>query len=72
MSPHRRALLRQVFHTDADLTPDLAHNTLTVRLHHLTLAAHDRAIEKLLVDLNATQTLFPGTNLTLVFKLGSD
>jgi hypothetical protein len=67
-----RALLRQVFHTDADLTPDLAHNTLTVRLHHLTLAAHDRAIEKLLVDLNATQTLFPGTNLTLVFKLGSD
>jgi len=67
-----RALLRQVFLTDADLTPDLAHNTLTVRLHHLTLAAHDRAIQKLIADLNATQTLFPGTNLTLVFKLGSD
>jgi hypothetical protein len=66
-----RALLRQIFQTEADLTPDLAANTLTIRLHHLTLAAHDQAIEKLLADLNATQTLFPGTNLTLLFKLGS-
>jgi hypothetical protein len=66
-----RALLRQIFQTEADLTPDLAANTLTVSLHHLTQAAHDRAIEQLLADLNATQTVFPGTELTLVFKLGS-
>jgi hypothetical protein len=66
-----RALLRQIFQSDADLTPDLAANTLTVRLHHLTQAAHDHAIEQLLADLNATQTVFPGTTLNLVFKLGS-
>jgi hypothetical protein len=66
-----RALLRQIFQTDADLTPDLVAGTLTVKLHHLTQAAHDQAIEKLLEDLNATQTVFPGTKLTLVFKLGS-
>jgi hypothetical protein len=66
-----RALLRQIFDTEADLTPDLVANTLTVRLHHLTQAAHDQAIAHLLDDLNTTQTLFPGTNLTLVFKLGS-
>lgn len=66
-----RALLRQMFETDADLTPDLTANTLTIQLHHLTQAAHDQAIEQLLADLNATQTIFPGTNLTLVFKLGS-
>jgi hypothetical protein len=66
-----RALLRQVFQTEADLTPDLAADTLTVRLHHLTQAAHDQAIERMLADLNATQTVFPGTTLTLVFKLGS-
>ncbi len=66
-----RALLRQLFVTEADLTPDLAANTLTVRLHHLTQAAHDQAIEKLLAELTATQTVFPGTNLTLVFQLGS-
>ena len=66
-----RAVLRQIFHSDADLTPDLAANTLTVRIHHLTQAAHDHAIEHLLADLNATQTVFPGTTLTLIFKLGS-
>jgi hypothetical protein len=66
-----RSLLRQIFETEADLTPNSANNTLTVRLHHLTQAAHDQAIEKLLADLNATQTVFPGTKLTLVFKLGS-
>lgn len=66
-----RSLLRQIFQTEADLTPDLAANTLTIRLHHLTQAAHDHAIEQMLADLNATQTVFPGTKLTLVFKLGS-
>jgi hypothetical protein len=70
-SDDARALLRQIFLNEADLMPDLAANTLTVRLHHLTQAAHDQAIERLLTELNATQTLFPGTSLTLVFKLGS-
>lgn len=67
-----RSLLRQVFQTEADLFPDLAANTLTVRLHHLTHAAHDQAIQHLLDELNETQTIFPGTSLTLAFKLGSD
>jgi len=67
-----RSLLRQIFETEADLTPGLTANTLTVRLHHLTHAAHDRAIELLLAEINATQTVFPGTSLTLIFKLGSD
>jgi hypothetical protein len=66
-----RALLCQIYQTEADLTPDLAANTLTVRLHHPTQAAHDQAIEQILTDLNATQTVFPDTTLTLVFKLGS-
>ena len=66
-----RSLLRQIFDTEADLTPDLASNTLTVSLHPLTQAAHDQGIEPLLQQLNATQTIFPGTHLTLAFKLGS-
>jgi hypothetical protein len=66
-----RALLRQIFDTEADLLPDLATNTLTVRLHHLTQATHDRAIEQLLAELNATETIFPGTQLTLIFEIGS-
>lgn len=38
------ALPRQNFETEADLRPELSANTLTVRLHHLILAAHDREI----------------------------
>ena len=66
-----RSLLRQVFQNEVDLLPDPAANTLTVRLHHLTQAAHDDALGKLCEELNATQTIFPGTSLRLVFKLGS-
>jgi len=46
-------------------------NTLTVRLHHLTHATHDRPVAQLCAALNETQTVFPGTNLTLIFKIGS-
>ena len=66
-----RSLLRQVYETEADLDPDLVAKTLTVNLHHMTQAAHDRAISHLCEELNATETIFPGTDLKLIYKLGS-
>jgi hypothetical protein len=66
-----RALLRQIFTTAIDLVPDLAQGTLTVKLHHLTQRAHDDVIRHLCEELNATETLFPGTELKLIYKLGS-
>jgi hypothetical protein len=66
-----RALLRQIYSTEADLLPDADNKTLTVRLHHLTQAAHDQALLGLCNELNATETVFPGTDLRLIYKLGS-
>lgn len=66
-----RALLRQIYDTEVDLLPDLENHTLTVRLHHLTQAAHDEAVRYLCDQLNATATLFPDTNLRLVYQLGA-
>lgn len=66
-----RSLLRQVYETEVDLEPDLVAKTLTVNLHHLTQAAHDGAISHLCEELNATETIFPGTDLKLLYKLGS-
>lgn len=66
-----RALLQQIFTTPADLIPNMAEKTLTVRLHHLTQRAHDTVILHLCEELNATETLFPGTELKLIYKLGS-
>ena len=66
-----RTLLRQIYETEIDLVPNLQTNTLTVRLHHLAQAAHDVAVRHLCEELNATETIFPGTELKLVYKLGS-
>ena len=66
-----RALLRQIYSTEVDLIPDLEAKTLTVCLHHLTQAAHDTAVRYLCEELTATETTFPGTDLRLVYKLGS-
>jgi hypothetical protein len=66
-----RRLLSALYTTDADLLPDPAAGTLTVRLHHGANAANDLAIAKLCEELNATETVFPRTNLRLVLKLGS-
>jgi len=66
-----RALLRQIYSTEVDLIPDLNTKTLTVCLHHLAQAAHDAAVHYLCEELTATETTFPGTDLRLVYKLGS-
>ena len=70
-SDDARALLRQIFNNEVDLVPDSATNTLTVRLHHLAQAAHDQAVTQLCSALSETQTVFPGTNLKLIFEIGS-
>jgi hypothetical protein len=64
-----RALIRQIFESSVDLRPDLSANTLTVRLHRLTNRAHDAALEHLCAEVTATETVFPGTELRLVFEL---
>ena len=66
-----RRLRRALYTTDADLLPDHAAGTLTVRLHHAANAANDLAIAALREELNATETVFPRTKLRLVLKLGS-
>jgi hypothetical protein len=66
-----RRLLCALYTTEADLLPDPDAGILTVRLHHSANAATDQAIKKLCEELNATETVFPRTNLRLVLKLGS-
>src|ERR1700745_4362384 len=70
-----RALLRQIYATEADLIPDADHKTLTVRLHHLTQAAHDQALVRLCDELRPrpffrAQICALSTNSVLVNFLG--
>jgi len=63
-----RALVRQIFGSAVDLCPDPVAQTLTVRLHRLSSAIHDAALEHLCAELTASETVFPGTDLRLVFE----
>lgn len=67
-----RTLLRALYATEADLIPDHVLNTLTVRLHHSANACNDAVIRALCEKLNDTETIFPRTNLRLIFALGSN
>ena len=71
-SDDARPLLREIFTTDADLLPNHEERTLTVQLHHLTNRLSDRAARSLAVTLNDSATLYPGTDLRMVYKLVSD
>ena len=63
-----RALIRQVFESAVDLYPDQAGKTLRVRLHHLSTPAHDEVLAHLCAELTATETVYPGTDLRLIFE----
>jgi hypothetical protein len=67
-----RALLRDVFTSDADLIPDAEAKTLTVQLHHFTNPMSDKAVRTLCETLNESETIYPGTDMRMIYKLGSD
>ncbi len=62
---HLRALLQ----ADADILPDPERGILRVRILGTACNASDDAIAGLLQELNDTRTLFPGTELRMVYEL---
>ncbi|MCL7486862.1 MAG: hypothetical protein M8357_01635, partial [Desulfobulbaceae bacterium] len=66
-----RSLLRSLYATEADLLPDYARGSLTVRLHQPANKCSAEAIKKLCRELNETRVKFPGTELRLVYELVS-
>jgi hypothetical protein len=66
-----RTLIRKLYAADADIEPDEANSSLIVKLHRTNHWADDDILEFLCNNLNETQTVFPETNLTCFFKLGT-
>ena len=64
-----RSLIRQLFRTEVDLVPDQQNKTLTVRLHPMSTQAHDEIVRHLCVELTEIETVFPGTDLRLVYEI---
>ncbi len=68
-----RALVRNVFSSEADLFPDTKAGKLIIRLHNLSTCGLDKKLDKLLQHLNDSKMKFPGTNMELVYeRIGSE
>lgn len=64
-----RALVRDLFCSEADLLPDGNTGTLQVQVHPMSNPRANRAIQHLLDHLNEADMNYPGTNLRLVYSL---
>lgn len=63
-----RALVKSIIFCKADLEPDYVNNTITVNLYSLATPRDNEAVRNICNQLNDTETVFPGTNLVLVYK----
>ena len=64
-----RALLRDLFRSEADLLPNLEKRVLEIHIHPMANPRANRAIAHLLDYLNAAEFTYPGTKLKLVYIL---
>jgi transposase len=67
-SDDARAWIQQVLQSSANLIPDCAAKTLTVQIHPLTNRVHNQALQQLCTTLTDTETVYPNTDLRLVFQ----
>ena len=70
--PNARRLLRALLTSDANIIPVPANGILRIQLLGLGSDACDRMLAPLVEELNATRTIYPGTDLRLVYELAGD
>jgi transposase len=63
-----RRLVCDLLRSEADLIPDPENNILHIHLHRMANPQADQAVQHLINFLNETETLYPGTNLTLKYS----
>lgn len=63
-----RALLRDLFVSEADILPDHEKKILMIRFHNLSTSALDKKLDKLIEYLNSTNMTYPGTDMLLKYS----
>jgi hypothetical protein len=63
------SLIRQIIRTEVDLIPDQKNKALTVRLHPMTAQGQDEIGRHICAGITATETVFPGTDLRLIYEI---
>jgi hypothetical protein len=70
-SDDAHTLVRSIYAQTVDILPDIEKNELHVRVHNAANQASDKTVEAICKELTATETIFPGTDLKLVYSLVS-
>ncbi len=63
-----RTLVQQILKTDADIEPDESRGILKITLHNMANPRSNSYVEKLCETINSSETIFPGTNLRMVYN----
>lgn len=64
-----RMILKQLFTNPADIIPDYPNKTLTIKIKGMAANRYNKAIAQMLEELNKTETIYPQTELVLVYKM---
>jgi hypothetical protein len=67
-----RLLVKSIIKTKGDILPDYQQKTLTVKLYTQSTPRNNRAVEKLCELLTDSETIYPGTELRLIYKLATN
>lgn len=63
-----RVMLKEIFTSEADLSPDYKNKKLNVTIHSMSTIRANNLVAKLCEFMNQTETCYPGTDLRLFFK----
>lgn len=67
-----RLLMKSIIKSKGDILPDYESKTLTIKIYTLSTPRDTRALEKLCELLTDSQTIYPGTELRLIYKLATN
>lgn len=67
----KRMVVKQIIKSNADLIPNYQEKTLSIKLYSLSAKRYNVAVEKICGLLNDTETVFPGTDLKMIFQTSS-
>jgi hypothetical protein len=66
-----RALIKSIIHTHINMEVDRKQDLLKITLYPLANQRSNEAVNKICETVNATNTIYPGTNLRLIYKIAT-
>ena len=67
-----RSLVKSIIMTKGDIVPDYQQKTLTIKLYTQSNPRNNRAMENLCETLTESQTIYPGTDLRLIYEIATN